>query len=219
MPQTCSAYAALRPPTPAPLPPPGSACQSRKPDTAQVRGGERIVHGRDGSIRDKYTIPPGNDPRPPRHRALSPVRAAMPTGPGAPARRAVLMPADLFCPCGSVAAIRVRPPSRKGPMTRCRVVNPRPTLALNPGDRSRSPLSHTGSRASSAARPSFCCCRQGPGPLPVRGTPSPFVSAWTSTAASSTIRRGSSRSSSESAAVAAGIVGALPAARRLLLRG
>ena len=29
-------------------------------------GGERIVHGRDGRIRDKDTIPPGNDPHPPK---------------------------------------------------------------------------------------------------------------------------------------------------------
>lgn len=29
-------------------------------------GGERIVHGRDGRIRDKDTIPPDNDPHPPK---------------------------------------------------------------------------------------------------------------------------------------------------------
>lgn len=29
-------------------------------------GGERITHGRDGRIRSKDTIAPGNDPNPPR---------------------------------------------------------------------------------------------------------------------------------------------------------
>lgn len=29
-------------------------------------GGERITHGRDGKIRSKDTIAPGNDPNPPR---------------------------------------------------------------------------------------------------------------------------------------------------------
>lgn len=29
-------------------------------------GGERITHGRDGAIRSKDTIAPGNDPMPPR---------------------------------------------------------------------------------------------------------------------------------------------------------
>lgn len=31
-------------------------------------GGELIVKGRDGQIRSKDTIPPGNDPNPPRDR-------------------------------------------------------------------------------------------------------------------------------------------------------
>lgn len=31
-------------------------------------GGERITHGRDGAIRSKDTIAPGNDPIPPRDR-------------------------------------------------------------------------------------------------------------------------------------------------------
>jgi len=31
-------------------------------------GGERITHGRDGAIRSKDTIAPGNDPYPPRDR-------------------------------------------------------------------------------------------------------------------------------------------------------
>ncbi len=29
-------------------------------------GGELRIHGRDGTIRDSDTIPPGNDPNPPR---------------------------------------------------------------------------------------------------------------------------------------------------------
>jgi hypothetical protein len=31
-------------------------------------GGERITHGRDGKIRSKDTIAPGNDPNPPKDR-------------------------------------------------------------------------------------------------------------------------------------------------------
>lgn len=29
-------------------------------------GGEAIIHGRDGRIRDKDTVAPGNDPNPPK---------------------------------------------------------------------------------------------------------------------------------------------------------
>jgi len=29
-------------------------------------GGERVTHGRDGAIRDKATVPRGNDPYPPK---------------------------------------------------------------------------------------------------------------------------------------------------------
>ena len=29
-------------------------------------GGEIVIHGRDGRIRDLDTVPPGNDPNPPR---------------------------------------------------------------------------------------------------------------------------------------------------------
>ena len=29
-------------------------------------GGEAVIHGRDGQIRDSDTVPPGNDPLPPR---------------------------------------------------------------------------------------------------------------------------------------------------------
>jgi hypothetical protein len=31
-------------------------------------GGETVIHGRDGRIRDSDTIPPGHDPFPPRDR-------------------------------------------------------------------------------------------------------------------------------------------------------
>lgn len=31
-------------------------------------GGEVVIHGRDGRIRDKDTIAPGNDPNPPKDR-------------------------------------------------------------------------------------------------------------------------------------------------------
>lgn len=31
-------------------------------------GGEVVIHGRDGQIRDKDTVPPGNDPFPPKDR-------------------------------------------------------------------------------------------------------------------------------------------------------
>ncbi|GAA2368189.1 DUF2188 domain-containing protein [Dactylosporangium salmoneum] len=31
-------------------------------------GGEIVIHGRDGNIRDSDTVPPGNDPNPPRDR-------------------------------------------------------------------------------------------------------------------------------------------------------
>jgi hypothetical protein len=29
-------------------------------------GGEVVIHGRDGQIRDSDTVPPGNDPNPPK---------------------------------------------------------------------------------------------------------------------------------------------------------
>lgn len=31
-------------------------------------GGEVVIHGQDGRIRDSDTVPPGNDPNPPRDR-------------------------------------------------------------------------------------------------------------------------------------------------------
>lgn len=33
-----------------------------------VGGGEIVIHGRDGKIRDSDTVAPGNDPNPPRDR-------------------------------------------------------------------------------------------------------------------------------------------------------
>lgn len=33
---------------------------------SNLGGGEIIIHGRDGKIRDSDTVPPGNDPNPPR---------------------------------------------------------------------------------------------------------------------------------------------------------
>lgn len=33
-----------------------------------VGGGEVVIHGRDGRIRDSDTVAPGNDPNPPRDR-------------------------------------------------------------------------------------------------------------------------------------------------------
>ena len=45
--------------------------QKKAQDAARQRlersgGGELTTHGRDGRIRDSDTIPPGNDPNPPR---------------------------------------------------------------------------------------------------------------------------------------------------------
>jgi hypothetical protein len=57
---------------------PGSSRASAKADTQaeainrarkivqNVGGGEVKIHGRDGKIRDSDTVPPGNDPNPPR---------------------------------------------------------------------------------------------------------------------------------------------------------
>jgi hypothetical protein len=33
---------------------------------SNLGGGEVVIHGKDGKIRDKDTVPPGNDPNPPR---------------------------------------------------------------------------------------------------------------------------------------------------------
>lgn len=44
-----------------------AAAQSRARDIVRnAGGGEVTTHGRDGQIRDSDTIPPGNDPFPPR---------------------------------------------------------------------------------------------------------------------------------------------------------
>lgn len=57
---------------------PGGARASAHTDTQQqaidrareivhnAGGGEVVIHGRDGKIRDKDTIAPGNDPNPPK---------------------------------------------------------------------------------------------------------------------------------------------------------
>lgn len=43
-----------------------SAVEKAKEMLNNQGGGELIVHGTDGKIRSKDTIPPGNDPLPPR---------------------------------------------------------------------------------------------------------------------------------------------------------
>lgn len=35
---------------------------------SNLGGGEVRIHGRDGQVRDSDTVPPGNDPNPPRDR-------------------------------------------------------------------------------------------------------------------------------------------------------
>lgn len=40
--------------------------RAAKADLARSGGGEAVIHGRDGQIRDKDTVAPGNDPNPPR---------------------------------------------------------------------------------------------------------------------------------------------------------
>lgn len=37
-------------------------------DVGRTGGGEVVIHGRDGKIRDSDTVAPGNDPFPPRDR-------------------------------------------------------------------------------------------------------------------------------------------------------
>lgn len=46
----------------------GEASDAAKEMLRNQRGGELIVKGRDGRIRSKDTISPGNDPNPPRDR-------------------------------------------------------------------------------------------------------------------------------------------------------
>ncbi len=43
-----------------------AAIDRAKEIVGNVGEGEVAIHGRDGAIRDKETIPPGNDPCPPR---------------------------------------------------------------------------------------------------------------------------------------------------------
>lgn len=43
----------------------GAAEKAAKQGVKQVGGGEVIIHGRDGKIRDSDTVAPGNDPHPP----------------------------------------------------------------------------------------------------------------------------------------------------------
>ena len=42
------------------------AIEKAREQLEEYRGGELAVHGRDGRIRSKYTVPPGNDPHRPR---------------------------------------------------------------------------------------------------------------------------------------------------------
>jgi hypothetical protein len=46
----------------------GDAVRAARDNLANQGGGELIIKGRDGLIRSKDTIPPGNDPLPPRDR-------------------------------------------------------------------------------------------------------------------------------------------------------
>jgi hypothetical protein len=43
-----------------------AAEKAAKTIVANIGGGEVVIHGRDGRIRDADTVPPGNDPFPPR---------------------------------------------------------------------------------------------------------------------------------------------------------
>ncbi len=43
-----------------------AAERAAKQDLRRAGGGEAIVHGSDGKIRDSDTVPPANDPFPPR---------------------------------------------------------------------------------------------------------------------------------------------------------
>ena len=40
--------------------------QRAKEIVSNAGGGEVVIHGTDGKIRDKDTVPPGNDPNPPK---------------------------------------------------------------------------------------------------------------------------------------------------------
>jgi hypothetical protein len=43
-----------------------AAIDAAKQDAAQQGGGEVTIQGRDGKFREKDTVPPGNDPHPPK---------------------------------------------------------------------------------------------------------------------------------------------------------
>ena len=45
-----------------------TAERSAKQDLRRSGGGEAIIHGRNGKIRDSDTVPPADDPCPPRDR-------------------------------------------------------------------------------------------------------------------------------------------------------
>lgn len=45
-----------------------AAEKTAKKIVSNAGGGEVIIHGRDGKIRDKDTVAPGNDPNPPKDR-------------------------------------------------------------------------------------------------------------------------------------------------------
>lgn len=44
----------------------GAAEKAAKKIVGNAGGGEVVIHGRDGKIRDKDTVAPGNDPHPPK---------------------------------------------------------------------------------------------------------------------------------------------------------
>jgi hypothetical protein len=46
----------------------GEAIDRAREIVRNAGGGEVRIHGRDGQIRDSDTVPPGNDPNPPRDR-------------------------------------------------------------------------------------------------------------------------------------------------------
>ena len=50
------------------LPTQGETIDRAREIVGNSGGGEVVIHGRDGQIRDSDTVPPGNDPNPPRDR-------------------------------------------------------------------------------------------------------------------------------------------------------
>ncbi|MEV0087368.1 DUF2188 domain-containing protein [Saccharopolyspora sp. NPDC050642] len=47
------------------VPPPKTKRSRRRTRNVRDGGGELVIHGTDGTIRDKRTVPPGHDPYPP----------------------------------------------------------------------------------------------------------------------------------------------------------